>query len=102
MASTTGANDFFYLTPERIAEFGIEPEYCRPAMTTPQESRSIAVDPARLRKQLFMCHDSKDDLAGTGALEYIGWGESQEYHERRSVAGRQRWYDLGQRDAMCI
>ena len=45
---TTGANDFFYLTPEVIAEFGIEPEYCRPVMTTPQESRRIAVAPAAL------------------------------------------------------
>ena len=94
----TEANDFFYLTPERIAEFGIEPEYRRPVMTTPQESRSIAVDTARLPKQLFMCHADKVDLAGTGALAYIEWGEEQEYHTRSSTASRHRWYDLGQRD----
>ncbi len=82
---TTGANDFFYLTPERIAEFGIEAKYCRPVMTTPQESRRIAVDPARLPKRLFMCHDDKADLAGTGALAYIQWGEGQGYHQRTSV-----------------
>ena len=95
---TTGANDFFYLTPERIAEFGIEAEYCRPVMTTPQESRSIAVDPARLPKRLFMCHADQDALAGTGALAYVQWGEEQGYHQRASVKSRQRWYDLGQRD----
>ena len=94
----TGANDFFYLTPEVIDEFGIEAEYCRPVMTTPMESRSIAVDPARLPKQLFMCHENKTTLAGTGALAYIKWGEEQGYHERRSMAGRPRWYDLGERD----
>ena len=95
---TTGANDFFYLTPEVIDEFGIEAEYCRPVMTTPQESRGIAVDPARLPKRLFMCHDDKDDLAGTGALAYIQWGEKQGYHQRTSVKSRKRWYDLGERD----
>ena len=95
---TTGANDFFYLTPERIAEFGIEAEYCRPVMTTPQESRSIAVDPARLPKRLFMCHADQDALAGTGALAYVQWGEEQGYHQRTSVKSRPRWYDLGQRD----
>ena len=95
---TTGANDFFYLTPERIAEFGIEAEYCRPVMTTPQESRSVAVDPARLPKRLFMCHEDKDDLAGTGALAYIQWGEEQGYHTRSSTKSRPRWYDLGARD----
>ena len=94
----TGANKFFYLTPERIAEFGIEAKYCRPVMTTPQESRSIAVDPASLPKQLFMCHEDKDDLAGTGALAYIEWGEMREYHTRSSTASRPRWYDLGKRD----
>ena len=94
----TGANDFFYLTPEVIAEFCIEAKYRRRVMTTPMESRSIAVDPMRLPKQLFMCHDDKDDLAGTGALAYIEWGEEQEYHERSSVKSRQRWYDLGERN----
>ena len=95
---TTGANKFFYLTPEVISQFGIEAEYCRPVMTTPQESRSIAVDPMRLPKQLFMCHDDKADLSSTGALAYIEWGEAQEYHTRSSTAPRPRWYDLGQRD----
>ncbi len=99
---TTGANDFFYLTPERIAEFGIEPEYCRPVMTTPQESRRITVDPATLPKRLFMCHNDKDALAGTGALAYIEWGEAQEYHIRSSTASRPRWYDLGERDTAQI
>ncbi len=94
---TTGANDFFYLTPEVIAGFGIEPEYCRPVMTTPQESRRIAVNPAALPRRLFMCHRDKADLAGAGALAYIEWGEQQGYHRRRSVASRRRWYDLGER-----
>ena len=95
---TTGANDFFYLTPQVIAEFGIEAKYRRPVMTTPQESRRIAVDPTRLPKQLFMCHDDRDDLAGTGALAYVQWGEEQGYHRRASVKSRQRWYDLGERN----
>ncbi len=94
----TGANDFFYLTPETIKHWGVEAEYCRPVMTTPQESRRIAVDPSRLPKRLFMCHDDKDALKGTGALAYIQWGESQGYHTRTSVKSRKRWYDLGERD----
>ena len=94
----TGANDFFYLTPEVIAEWGIEPEFYRPVMTTPQESRRIAVNPAELPRRLFMCHEDKAALSGTGALAYIQWGEAQGYHRRRSVTSRRRWYDLGERD----
>ena len=64
----TGANDFFYLTPEIIAKWGIEPEYHRPVMTTPQESRSLAVNPATLPKQLFLCRQDQPALKNAGAL----------------------------------
>ena len=99
---TTGANDFFFLTPEVIAEWGIESEFYRPVMTSPQESRSIAINPAELPRRLFMCHEDEKDLVGTGALAYIAWGEAQGYHLRRSVASRRRWYDLGDRDSVYL
>ena len=95
---TTGANRFFYLKPETIKQFSIEAKYRRPAMTTPQESRRIAVAPSGLPLQLFMCHADKRNLAGTGALKYIRWGEQQDYHLRSSMVSRHRWYDLGERD----
>lgn len=95
----TGANEFFFLTPETIKKYGIEPEFCRPVMTTPQESRSISVDPGALPKRLFMCHKEKADMKDSGALTYIAWGEAQGFHQRRSVASRRRWYDLGERAA---
>ena len=94
-AIKTGINDFFYLTPDRIAEFGIEPDYRRPVITAPQESSSITVDQRVLPKQIFLCHEDTGNLAGTNALKYIQWGEEQAYHKRRSVSSRRRWYDLG-------
>ena len=96
----TGVNNFFYLTPEIISEWGIEPEFRRPAMTSPQESRGISIDPSQLPRRLFMCHRDKAELTGTRALSYIEWGESQEYHRVRSVSSRLRWYDLGSRDGV--
>ena len=99
---TTGANKFFYLTRETIQEFAIEVEFRQPVMTSPQESRRIAVNPANLRHQLFMCHEDRENLEGTGALAYIEWGEEQGYHQGRSVASRRRWYDLGERDNVYI
>ncbi len=38
-----------------------------------------------------------ESLRGTGAEEYIHWGEMQDYHLRPSCAARRPWYDLGQR-----
>ena len=98
----TGANAFFYLDREDIARWGIEEDYLRLVMTSPRESRSITVDIDALPKRLFMCHKDKDELSGTGALEYIEWGEAKEYHSRSSVRSRQRWYDLGLRDTTAL
>ena len=92
---TTGANNFFYLTTDDIDRWGIEPEYRRPVMTTPQESRSIAVDPTTLPKQLFMCHEDRGVLAGTGALAYIEWGEAQGYHNAKTFASKALWWNIG-------
>ena len=93
---TTGANKFFHLTNQEIERWEIEPEFLHPIMTSPQESRIITIDPSTLPFQLFLCHKSREDLAGTGALEYIKWGEEKRYQFRKTLAGRRRWYDLGE------
>ena len=95
---TTGANEFFYLDAERIGEWGIESEYLKPVIKSPRECKSIRVDPSQLQFKLFMCHADKAALAGTAALEYIKWGEKQEFHQRPSCWSRARWWDLGERE----
>ena len=100
---TTGANDFFYLKPDRIKEFGIEDEFLAPVMTSPTESKDITVNPATLPYQVFMCHRDKADLKGTGALAYIEWAErNHQWHTRPSTRGRRNWYDLGERQPPLI
>ena len=95
---TTGANEFFYLDTEQIREWGIESKFLRHVIKSPRECKSIQVDPRQLQFKLFMCHADKAALAGTEALAYIEWGESQGYHQRPSCKGRTRWWDLGQRE----
>ena len=92
---TTGANEFFYLTRDEIASWGIEDKYLKPVMTSPQESRSITVDLSEMSRKLFVCDAGKNDLSGTAALDYIEWGEAIGYCERPSVKNRKRWYSLG-------
>ncbi len=92
---TTGANKFFYLDQETIEEWGIEGEFLQPVMTSPGESGSIVVDVGQLPCKIFMCHEQKEDLAGTAALEYVKWGESVGFHLRPSTSSRKPWYGLG-------
>ena len=92
----TGVNDFFYLSDDDMQCWQIEGKFLKRVMMSPQESRSIIVDPAKLKYQVFLCNKSKDELSGTRALNYIEHGELKEFHRRRSVTGRRRWWDLGE------
>ena len=98
---TTGANEFFYLDAERIQEWGIESEYLKSVIKSPRECKSIRVDPSQLQFKLFMCHADKAALAGTAALDYIEWGETQGFHQRPSCKGRALLVGFGRtRDAI--
>ena len=91
----TGANPFFYVTPETISRWGIEERYLKPVMTSPQVSRRILLTDDVLNRKLFWCNDDREDIAGSAALEYIKYGETKGFNERRSTSARKRWYGLG-------
>ena len=93
---TTGANEFFYLDEEKIAEWGIEEEFLNPVIFSLKELTCIEDDLSNLQKQVFKCHLSKNELRGTNALEYIEWGEKQGFHKRPTCLSRSLWYSLAE------
>ena len=92
----TGADKFFVLNSESVAEWQIESEFLQPFIASPRDAKSVLISPAHLRYQIFMCPEEKNALAGTAALEYIKWGEAQKFHQRPSTKHRRRWWDVGQ------
>ncbi len=108
---TTGANEFFYLTPlgpgsrpgllrvrnDAGWEGEIEEEFLKPVIKSPRECRTIIIKPEDLKYRIFMCHKNKEKLRGTKALEYIEWGEKQRYNERPTCRVRNLWWILGQK-----
>lgn len=81
--SKTGINEFYHVSPEVAASFGIEEEYLRPLIKAAEDSsHQILVDPAVLGKSVFVCRRTKAELKKLhheGALKYIAWGESQKF-----------------------
>lgn len=106
---TTGANAFFYLEPLgpgskpgllRVRngagwEGEIEEEFLKPVIKSPRESRTIIIDSSKLKYRLFMCNKDRQALAGMKALEYIEWGEKQNYQKRPTCKSRSLWWNLG-------
>jgi len=80
--SKTRINEFFHVSTEMAAKFGIEEEYLLPLIKSPKETNKITVDPDDLKLRIFVCRRSKEELKNFshhGALKYIEWGETQTY-----------------------
>lgn len=90
---TTGANAFFYLTPEVIARWGIEPRFRRPVLKSLRGLHQLQLDPAVCHYQVLQVPPAAG-LSGTAVADYIAWGEAQGYHLRRTCAARRSWYSL--------
>jgi len=91
---TTGANEFFYLTDEKIKKWGIEEEFLKLVIKSPRECKSIMVNTKYLKYKVFLCDKPKSELNSTNALKYIEWGEQQNFHKRPSCINRKNWYEL--------
>ena len=100
---TTGINEFFYLTEDKVKHWGIEREFLKPVIKSPKECNEIILKEKDLKYSAFLCHKDKSELKGTKALRYIKWGEAQKteggrpWPEVMSVSGRKRWYELPKR-----
>ena len=100
---TTGINEFFYLTEDKIKYWGIEREFLKPVIKSPKDCDRIKLKGKDLNFFAFLCHKEKSKLKGTKALKYIKWGEAQKTSSGRpwekveSVKGRKNWYELPKR-----
>ncbi|MDI9644401.1 MAG: hypothetical protein QFX35_04175, partial [Candidatus Verstraetearchaeota archaeon] len=104
---TTGCNGFFILSKEKAKEWGIEPEFLVPCVSSPKKLKGLVIRPEDVDECFFMCDKPKEELKGTNALKYIEYGEKLEVEvtrgskrERRrlpeleTVKGRKLWYSL--------
>ena len=74
---TTGINEFFYLTEDKIRHWGIEKQFLAPVIKSPKEFDGILIDLDKLELKVFLCNKSKEELlreGKMGALRYIEWG----------------------------
>jgi hypothetical protein len=102
----TGKNEFFYLSAEKIAHWGIEEKFLAPVIKSPKELTKIVIDSSLTQNKLFVCRLSKQELRKRkmfGALRYIEHGEKQvtkegtAWSEVPSVRGRKFWWSLDER-----
>ena len=91
---TTGANKFFVLDNDTVLEKDIEADFLGPIIAYSKDVKSLLIYPEQLSTQLFMCRKNKNTLGGTSALDYIEWGESQGFHQKRTCRSRRLWYAL--------
>ncbi|HSB09932.1 MAG TPA: N-6 DNA methylase [Blastocatellia bacterium] len=108
---TTGANEFFYLTPAAQSQSAsarpqtavrdssgrthvIESRFLAPVLFSLKEIPRITLEQVDSRRLVFYCTASRAKLAGTEALNYIQHGERAGHNQRPTCAAREPWYSV--------
>jgi methylase of polypeptide subunit release factors len=106
--SKTHLNDFYHVSHQDAERFGIEPEFLRPVLKSPGDTKTIRISPKELPLWVFVCRETEDALRKSGkvgALSYIAWGKTQRKHgilypEWRWVRDRKPgWYALPENES---
>lgn len=78
-------NQFFYLSQETIATYGIETKYLRPIYKLSYLNAGKYAQTATTPLRVFYCRDNEKDLRGTGALRYIRAMENRPATRRKQA-----------------
>lgn len=101
----TGANEFFFLTRQQIAELGLDVRYFARAIGRTRDCHGDTLQPATLaalERQgrptwlLNLDGTSKERLPAP-LRSYLEQGERQKLHERALIQSRRPWYKMEQR-----
>lgn len=90
---TTGANRFFYLTPEIAEEWDIETDFRRPLLKSLRNINQLRLGQAACLQEVLAVPPTAQ-ITGTAAAAYVAWGEDRGLHQRRTCASRRPWYIL--------
>jgi len=114
----TGANEFFFLDGDDVAEWPIDERFLTPAIKSVRDTDSQVVTRSTTDRFLLDVHAYVEDVEASStfgdgssltervkrALErdgydtlraYVAHGEREGYHERATCASREVWFDLG-------
>ena len=106
--SKTHLNAFYHVSQDDAETFGIEPEFLRPLLKSPGDTKTIQITPEELPLKVFVCRQTEDDLRKSrkvGALAYIEWGKGQKkqgvpFPEWKWVRDRKpAWYSLPENES---
>lgn len=99
----TGANDFFVLSDDEVAQWGLGRANLRPVLTKTREAPGYIFSQAdfdrlgREGKKRWLLYLTKPVAANTAEARYIQYGESSGLHQRSLVKTRPLWYIMEQR-----
>ena len=90
---TTGANEFFYVTPALTREWSLEKQFRQPLLKSLRGLDRLRLTAADSQTEVLLIpHDA--DLRDTAVSAYIRWGEEQGFQRRTTCAAREPWYSL--------
>jgi len=100
----TGANDFFFVSKEQAARWGIEPFFLQEGVMKTKGFARYEIRTEYLDRFFLAVDRSRKELVGTNALLYIEHGEARGLHKRKTFKGKPEWFRVKRRkpsDLIC-
>lgn len=98
----TGNNRFFHLSPGQVAEWGIPPQYLKPAVRRARGLKGLRFSERDWQEALstgeagYLLHISSNEDLPDGLRRYLAHGKSQGVHQAYKCRVRDPWYSVPQ------
>ncbi|WP_337868675.1 N-6 DNA methylase [Meiothermus sp.] len=98
----TGNNLFFHLSPGQVAEWGIPPQYLKPAVRRARGLKGLRFSERDWQEALstgeagYLLHISSHEDLPDGLRRYLAHGESRGVHQAYKCRVRDPWYSVPQ------
>lgn len=98
----TGNNLFFHLSPGQVAEWGIPPQYLKPAVRRARGLKGLRFSERDWQEALstgeagYLLHISSNEDLPDGLRRYLAHGQSQGVHQAYKCRVREPWYSVPQ------
>ena len=75
----------------------IESDFVKPMLKSPKDLNRYSVAPDQLKYSFLLIHEDKKELKKNFpfVFSYINYGERKNIHHAKTLANRNKWYDVG-------
>jgi len=93
----TGANNFFFVSKERVKEFGIEKEFLRPGLMKAREVNYFRISPKIVDRYFLQINKEPREIKKYNVYNYLKYGEKEILPKSNTLKSKRIWWKFKER-----